>query len=210
MSQEWLTFILGGKIKVFHITPYLTGDIGKAINETIEHLPDDAWICLRDFDTLFLLPQQGNWIEQIVESDPPFDLIGCSTNRLNSGYQLYGEERSEDPNILNHMQKAVHSFEQHKLTIEEVPVGTPLAGMFLLFRKSLWQEFKIEERSIQFDLILSEQLQEAGKRLGIARGIYIFHTYRLGAKDPRSAINHLLHCQDMSKIFQPKEKPNDS
>lgn len=203
-------FSLGGNIKVFHITPYLTGDIGKAINETIAHLPDDAWICLRDFDTLFLLPQQGNWIEQIVETDPPFDLIGCSTNRLSSGYQLFGGERSEDPNILHHMNNAVAAYQQHGLSIEEVPVGTPLAGMFLLFRKSLWEEFKIEERSIQFDLILSEQLQDAGKRLGIARGIHIFHTYRLGAKDPRSAINHLIHCQDMNKIFKPKERNNES
>ena len=32
---------------IYYITPYLTGDIGKAINEAIAVLPEDSWVCLR-------------------------------------------------------------------------------------------------------------------------------------------------------------------
>ena len=37
---------------IAHITPFCTGNIGKGINDMISLLPDDAWICLRDQDTL--------------------------------------------------------------------------------------------------------------------------------------------------------------
>lgn len=197
-------------MQVFHITPYLDGDIGKAINTTIEHLPEDSWICLRDMDTMFLHPFQGRWIEIVAKSNPPFDLIGCSTNRLASGFQLINNKISEDVDISNHSLLAIEAFQEHKLNIEEVPAGTPLAGMFLLFRKSLWNEFKFEERSVQFDLILSDQLHKAGKRLGIMRGLYLFHMYRLGQDNPAKATAHLAHCQDFSKIYIPEGYKHES
>jgi len=191
-------------MEVYHITPYLTGDIGKAINQSIQPLPEDAWICLRDTDTMFLTPQQGAWVELVARSNPPFDLIGCSTNRLASGYQLFDGICSDVTDISEHQRKAFEAIQKYGLEIEEVPNGTPLAGMFMLFRKSLWNEFKFEERSVQFDLILSDALHKAGKRLGILRGLYLFHLYRLGADNPAKATAHLAHCQDFSKIYIPE------
>lgn len=186
---------------IFHITPYLTGDIGKGINDTIAALPDDSWICLRDIDTMFLLPEQPAWLEQVVASNPPYDLIGATCNRLGSGYQLLSGKINEDPNVTKHIElaKVAHSF--YDLSIEDVPVGTPLAGFFLLFRKSLWEEIPFEERTIQFDLIFSSTLQDKGKRLGLLRGLYLFHIYRLGAENPQRSISHILHCHDHSKTI---------
>lgn len=186
---------------IFHITPYLTGDIGKGINDTIRELPEDSWICLRDIDTIFLLPEQPAWLEDVVNSNPPFDLIGASCNRLGDTYQLYNAECSEDTDISHHIDIARSERLVWGDNIEEVPNGVHLAGFFLLFRKSLWNEYPFEERSIQFDLIFSRTLHENGKRLGLLRGMYLFHTYRLGAKDPRSKVSHLMHCQDMSKVI---------
>lgn len=186
---------------IFHITPYLSGDIGRGINETIDALPEDSWIALRDIDTMFLLPEQPMWLEAIVKSDPEFDLIGVSCNRLGSTYQLYENQRSDDPDITHHINKAKIARDTWGNQIEEVPDGVVLAGFFLLFRKSLWNEIKFEERSIQFDIIFSKVLHEKGKKLGLMRGIYLFHTYRLGAENPQTAISHLIHCQDFSKII---------
>ena len=187
---------------IYHITPYLTGDIGKGINDTIRMLPEDSWICLRDIDTMFLLPEQPMWIETLVRSNPQYDVIGASCNRLGSTYQLFDGERSEDPNIENHIQKARVARLVFGGDIEEVPYGVPLAGFFLLFRKSLWQEIPFEERSIQFDLIFSNKLHPEGKRLGIMRGMYLFHIYRLGSQNPQMSISHLIHCQDMEKVIK--------
>ncbi len=186
---------------IFHITPYLSGDIGKGINDTIRELPEDSWICLRDIDTMFLLPEQPMWLETLVRSNPQYDMIGASCNRLGSSYQLFDNILSEECDIKKHIEIARTAKNLFGMEIEEVPEGTPLAGFFLLFRKSLWNEFPFEERSIQFDLILSNNLHAAGKRLGIIRGMYLFHIYRLGAAEPRRAISHIIHCQDMEKII---------
>ncbi len=185
---------------IYHITPYLTGDIGKGINDTIACLPDDAWVAVRDIDTMFLLPEQPMWLESLVRSNPSYDLLGASCNRLGSTYQLFNNQVSEDPDIRNHIEIAKEARATWVDTIEEVPMGVPLAGFFLLFRKSLWAEIPFEERSIQFDLIFSNTLHTQGKRLGLLRGMYLFHTYRFGAENPRRAVSHLLHCQDMSKV----------
>ena len=44
---------------IHHVVPWMTGNIGGGLNAAIERLPDDAWICARDGDTLFLMPQWG-------------------------------------------------------------------------------------------------------------------------------------------------------
>lgn len=187
---------------IYHITPYLTGDIGKGINDTIKLLPEDSWICVRDIDTMFLLPEQPMWLENIVAKNPGFDLIGATCNRLGDTYQLFDNEISENDSITYHINRAKDSRAKWGNLIEEVPHGVRLAGFFLLFRKSLWEEFPFEERSIQFDLIFSDKLHSAGKRLGLLRGMYLFHTYRLGKSDPRKHISHLIHCQDMNKVIE--------
>ncbi len=186
---------------IYYITPYLTGDIGKAINDAIAVLHEDSWVCLRDTDTMFLLPDQPSMLEDLVATNPPFDVIGASCNRLGSSYQLLGGKIDDDPNILNHISHAKVARDYYGDEIEEVPQGTPLAGFFLLFRKSLWKEIPFEERSIQFDIIFSNTLHERGKRLGLMRGMYLFHIYRLGQKDPQRAISHLMHCHDHRKTI---------
>ena len=186
---------------IYYITPYLTGNIGKAINEAIAVLPDDSWVCLRDTDTMFLLPDQPSMLEELIMSNPPFDVIGATCNRLGSGYQLFSNQINDDPDILNHIEYAKIAREYHKTNVEEVPFGTPLAGFFLLFRKSLWNEIPFEEKSIQFDLIFSRTLHEKGKRLGLMRGMYLFHIYRVCQTNPQRSIHHLLHCHDHSKTI---------
>lgn len=184
---------------VHHITPYLSGDIGKGINTQISHIPDDDWICLRDNDTLFLHPHQAKWIEDIVKSNPSYDVIGCSTNRLASTFQLWQNKFSEETDITSHQEVAIDAYNQFGLELTPVIDGDYLAGLFYLFRKSLWNEIPFEDKSIQFDLIWCEELYRKGKSMAICRGLYLFHLYRMGSKFPPKAIGHIKDCQDMSK-----------
>ena len=185
---------------IHHITPFLTGDIGKGINKQIKHIPDDDWVCLRDQDTMFLLPHQGAMIEQIVYSNPPYDVIGCSTNRLGGIFQLWNNTLSDERDIVEHQKIALDAQRKYGLELELVSNGNYLAGLFYLFRKKLWNEISFEEKSIQFDLLFCNSLYEKGKTMAIARGLYLFHLYRLGAENPQRAIQHIIHCQDMHKI----------
>lgn len=139
-------------------------------------------------------------IEQIVYSNPQFDVIGCSTNRLGGTFQLWEGDISDNPDITHHQKIAIDAQRRYGLELEPVTDGDYLAGLFYLFRKSLWNEIPFEEKSIQFDLLFCNTLYENGKTMAIARGLYLFHLYRLGARSPKQAIQHIIHCQDISKL----------
>lgn len=185
---------------IYHITPYLTGDIGKGINDTIRCLPDDAWVCLRDIDTMFLLPQQPSWLEEIVASTK-YDVLGARCNRLGDKHQLWGENISDVDSITHHMAIARLACRAHGQNVVAVSDQNILAGFFLLFKKSVWEAIPFEERSIQFDILWNNKLIEAGYKRGLIPGMYLWHTYRLGADNPRSSISHLLPCHDHSKTI---------
>lgn len=181
--------------QVFYSTPYLFGDIGKGINDFVALLPEDSWVCIRDSDTLFMTPQQQAQIQDIVDHNPPFDLIGCRTNRLRSPFQAI-EGAFDQDSLFFHLELAKKLESEYYGVIDELPSPNVVAGMFMLFRKELWLEFPFPERTIQFDMVYSNQLREAGKSLGIAQGLYLLHLYRYGAEDPYKAIEHILHCHE--------------
>lgn len=174
---------------IYYSTPYYQGNIGKGLNDFCALVPNDAWICLRDADTLFLTPKQQEQILDIVSSNPDFDLMGCKTNRLRAPYQLYNGVLSDNPNIQDHINIAERLEKEHYSEIK--PVNDVVAGMFMLFRKSLWDEIKFEENSIFFDKTFSQQLLNKGYKLGIAQGIYLFHLYRFGKPNPCNYVQHL-------------------
>ncbi len=184
--------------QVYYSTPYLYGDIGKGVNDFVSLVPDGSWICIRDSDTLFMTSDQQGQIQNIVDHNPPFDLIGCRTNRLRSPYQAVEGAFAED-SIMFHLSLAKELEKEYYGVIDTLPTPEVVAGMFMLFRKELWNEFKFPERSIQFDIDYSKTLREAGKSLGIAQGIYLLHLYRYGSTDPFRDYEHIAHCHDFTK-----------
>jgi len=176
---------------VFHSTPFKDGDIGGGLNDFIDLLPDNAWVCLRDADTLFLTPDAPRQVAQIARSDPPFDVIGCVTNRLRAPYQLHNGKLSDNPDIRDHIQIAAQREKEHWCELK--PISAPVAGMFLLFRKNTWQRLGgFEPRCITFDVKFSQRLLAAGGKIAIATGLYLFHLYRFGEPDPTNAVSHLI------------------
>ena len=92
----------------------------------ISLLPDDAWICLRDQDTL-LFDGSGELIEQIVANNSDYSLIGCKTNRLGTKDQLVPNMYDND-SITDHRQTFLDLF-----SFVVSPVSHVLAGVFMLF-----------------------------------------------------------------------------
>lgn len=176
---------------VYYITPYCEGDIGKGLNEHISLLPDDVWICVRDQDTL-LFDGAGRIIDSIVNTTD-CDLIGAMTNRVREKKQLYNGRISNEADINVHVKIAKELFSLHYLVVE--PAGFDLAGIFLLFKKSLWTDIGgFATKSIKFDRQFTREARRKGAKIGIAKGLYVFHLYRWGSSTPCDSINHLKSC----------------
>lgn len=184
--------------KIYYFTPARSDkNIGKAINDHIRAIPEeDAWVVLRDCDTMFLTPNYSKHIEEIVEKyKEKYDVIGCMTNRVGMKYQLINGELSEDTDVRNHMNLAFQLEKEKWAQVVQSP--TYIAGFFMLFSKKSWLAHPFEEGKIMITKKVSGKIEQGffdywfsnyfykRKRVGIATGLYIFHLYRLFNKNRR-------------------------
>lgn len=189
-------------MEIRYITPFSTEhnnlkwpNIGGCYNQVISELPDDCYVCLRDGDTMFLTPDWGKQIESIIENNSEFDLITCMTNRVGLKHHCCGDYLFNCTNITEHI---IHAHSLKQKFGHEVSSGSNLypitvaPGYFMLFHKSLWQKVGgFPEYDITFDRVFSKKVLKDGGKIGIATGLYIFHSYRMLSSNPQNSINHL-------------------
>lgn len=182
--------------RVWFSNPYDPGkDIGAALNEFCEAIPgDDDWIVLQDGDIMYLTPDWGKQIyDALARHGSDYDLIGCMTNRLGGTHQLVPGMYNER-DIMKHYEVAIKMASDNYAVIEPIKQG--IAGMFMCFRKSTWKKYRISEgtyNQVKFDTELSKSILTGGGKIGLMRGLYVFHLYRMWAGDnPRTDVRHLV------------------
>jgi glycosyltransferase involved in cell wall biosynthesis len=184
------------QIKVHYVTPYDTNkNFGRAINEACDICKPGEWVCVRDGDTMFLLPEWGALIDEaIYKHGNDFDLIGCMTNRLNDTHQLHDGQLSDEMDIRVHFDIAYSRM--HVYGTQVIPTEGDIAGMFMLIPYRTIKSFYFEENRIDFDREYCESLRSKGMRLGLMTGLYIFHLYRIWSSFPGKEIKHLLNYEN--------------
>lgn len=181
-------------MKIHYIQPFRSDkNIGKAINDAIIQLnPDDNdWIVHVDQDVCFLRPDSKKQIEEILNTTD-YRLLGVMTNRLGLTYQLHWGFADPDDSIMNHLRYANELHNNHYGQVKEVKRG-PIAAMVMCFKVSDWRSVGgFAENNIQFDIKFSDDLRLKGCNLGVIKGVYVFHLYRMWSnKDPLTEIKHL-------------------
>jgi hypothetical protein len=167
-------------------------NLGREYNRACEMVPEGDWICIRDGDTMFLTPDWCAQIEDIVDNyGQKFDLISCVTNRLGLKHQLYNGTISNDWNVYKHYELAKKLSDRYWDSVIETKLYT--AGLFMLFNKKLWNEIKFKhgltssrDSSDFIDAQFSQEVLKRKKKIGIARGVYLFHAYRIHQPTSRS------------------------
>jgi len=178
-STDYIDYIQEKKIKVWYSNPFSTEkNIGKALNEFCANVPDNDWICLQDGDIMYLTSDWGVQIEKVIKQHgEKFGLIGCMTNRLGRDIQRIGS-MDNDHDILKHYEIAVKLAKEHYAEIDDVTKKKYIAGMFMLFPKSVWNKVKFRENTIGFDDHFSNDVRKKGYKLGLMKGLYVYHFYR--------------------------------
>jgi len=191
-------------MRVHHITPgHSDKNFGKSINDIIKNLPEDDWICLRDIDTMPLDHRKFFMQCEQLAKENKADLISCMTNRIGIKYQQHEGEISDNFDILHHMKIAEDLWKEFGTEVEITKDRCTLAGFFMLFSKKTWYKVgRFKEGAIQIngafiDYIFSMAVRRGGMKLGIAKGVYVFHLYRAWVentqhKNTRTEYQHLL------------------
>lgn len=180
-------------MKIHYSSPYSTEkNFGKAMNDFCALVPDGDWICIIDGDVLFLTPDWGKQIEEVVQlHGSNYSLFGCLTNRLARPIQRYNHEFCENHDIRYHYQIAEQQRAEHYAEVTDITRTRLVAGMFMLFPKKIWNKIKFEENTHHFDDRFSKEVVKQGGRLGLIQGLYVYHWYRGWSKTPIQNIGHL-------------------
>lgn len=180
-------------MRIHYIEPYaIDKNIGKAINEAVKHIQFDLddWITLTDHDMLWLLPDTKAHVEAILATTD-YDILGCMTNRLRLPEQLVGGRFNEDDRIREHIKIAGECWRNAgPLVIDAKGV---MAGVCLCFRVSVWAKVGgFVEDTLGFEWHFNFEARKMGFKVGLMKGIYIFHSYRLWSNHAKTDCKHLI------------------
>ena len=176
-------------MKVHYIQPFaINKDIAKAYDEACKLIPNDDWICITDYDAMFLFHEQKQLVHNIAESGKA-DLYGAMTNRCNVPEFLI-DGMFDEKNLDAHYYKGKEVYYLHGDDVN--PYGGIIPGYFMLFSKKTWNDvrgFEMPEYGVNyaFDQYFSMKI----KRKGIIKGLYLLHLYRIWSKFPQLDIEHL-------------------
>lgn len=168
-------------MKVHFVTPYaLDKNLGKAYNEAFQLIGDDDWLCINDYDTMFLTPDAPAIVTEYVKRFPETALFTCYTNRVHpcSTEQLLGEVIQDNSDIRLHI-KTAERVKGNLYTVTQVHKN--VSGMLMVMSKKQWKETPFVEdlKCLGVDTELSKTLRERGQAVQRMNGLYIFHIYRI-------------------------------
>lgn len=178
--------------KIHYLTPYSPeGNIGRAYNEACANVPsEEDWIVIRDGDTMFLTPEWGRQVKDVLEANGDrYGLYGAMTNRVASPRQRI-EGTFDEMDLKKHYLIAEEEERNHWSGVEDMEED--VAGFFMAFRKSTWTKVGgFKENTPVFDRKFTRAVRKAGLGVGLMRGLYVLHAYRLWSRRPAFSTGHL-------------------
>ena len=171
----------GGCYMIHFPTPFaLDKNLGRAYNNEFKHVAPGDYVCLRDYDTLFLLPDTIPHLYGYVAKYPEIDIFTCYANRnhISLSNQLLYSKVENNADIHYHIEVAQT---QTKYLYNVTEIKGNIAGFFMLISKRLWTSVKFPETMKCFGVDFAYSALLRQKRIKIFRmdGVYIWHTYRL-------------------------------
>lgn len=160
-------------------------NIGKAYNEACSKL--DGWICITDQDTL-KFEGFAQRLKEIIDGADENMVITCATNRLRKDNTNVIHALYDETDINTHLNEFNRLWGLYGAKLERT--NEPIAGVCMVFHKSVWDKVKFIENAINFDRLFTNSCKLAGFLPMVAPGLYIFHLYRWNR--PEGDISHLI------------------
>jgi len=165
---------------------------GKAYNNYCRLVPNsDDWIFVTDGDMMFLTPDYEIQLKELIQKYPDTGMFTCLNNRAGTPPQIFGGKCSEDGDIRKHRKIAIQCQATARLQVENTIRS--MSGYFMMFKKSTWEKVhfrEVDKMILGVDTNFCHDLLANGFNIKIAKGVYVFHYYRL--LEGANYRNHLL------------------
>ncbi len=175
--------------KIYYFTPYaLNKNLGAEYNHYMNLLErDQDWACFVDADVMFLTPDFGQQIHDIVKKYPNTGMFTATTNRVGTIKQRYKGELSKNPDIRYHKRLAMRLQKSNYDKVEDLYCR--ISGLIMVIQKKTWKKVKFPEGLLGVDYEFSNELHYNGFNILLMKGVYVLHYYRL--LEGRCSIKHL-------------------
>lgn len=165
---------------IAYCNPYEDKNIGKAYNRYMDLVPENDWACFIDHDAMFLHYDWYNQLYEIIQKNQEYDCFGVVTNRIGNPEQRFVGIDQNNHDIKYHRDIAKDAYDQFYTDVKDVTDTHCISGVVMLVKKSAWKKvggFK-EEGFLGIDNDFHIRLKNVGLKIGLAKGVYVYHTYR--------------------------------
>jgi hypothetical protein len=170
--------------EVHHSTPWKTekNRVGIYINEFFERMPEGDWACFTDGDVIHTSSWFGERIETVIRENLDFSMFSCLTNRTTPQCQIASESTWEENDISVHRNIGDLLWYKNKTSVEDVTFISPVSGYFFLVSKETWKKSGgfDETMMLGIEWDFCERVKNSGGKIGVMKGIYVYHWYRGG------------------------------
>lgn len=171
----------------------------KAYNDEMRRVPDDNdFLAITDHDAHFTTYYWYNHILNYIKKYPECGLFLGTTNRINKvNIHQKAEMAIAGDNFEEHWKVGHFTWRRFGNQIIDYSIPKPchFSGFLMVIKKSLWRKIggfmPWDERSniLGIDSRMHQNLYEAGEKVYVMKGIYMYHIYRFGKLEDKS---HLL------------------
>jgi len=183
---------------IYYGIPYsLDRNLGAEYNRYMNLLPNnDDWMVFQDGDIMFLTPDFGHHIAEVIKKLPDAGIITCKTNRIRQKLQRHNED---SPDILVH--RLIAKDLDKKFRGQYRKINDNISGFFMAIKKKTWLEVgKFSEKDgklLTVDSAFSKKIIKRGKPIYVMQGLYVFHYYRFA--EGWNYIEHLTNAKEYRK-----------
>lgn len=157
-------------------------NLGKAYNDFMELIPEDDYACFIDGDAMFLTPDFGNKLYDIVQEYPECGVFTCKTNRIGCQWQREPDMWNEDEVRIHRAIAAFLGIGEHPIRdVTDLGIDHPMGGVLILISKKVWKKVGgFANGILGVDNKLHWSCIEHAEKVYLMESIYIYHWYRGG------------------------------
>ena len=160
-------------------------DIGKAYNRYMDRVPDNDWVCFVDHDAMFTTPDWQKQLYDIINANPDYSCFTVVTNRIGNPGQRFAGVDQNNHDIKYHREIGELAQNQFGTEVKDITNEHLLSGVVILIKKLVWKEVGgfDEVGFLGVDNHFHAKLKIKGKKVGLMKGVYVYHYYRAGENE---------------------------
>ena len=170
-------------------------DSNKNIAESYKYHIDNSskdWVCFIDGDAVFTSSYFGKRLEECIRSNPEYSMFTCMTNRIGNSSQRSEYVDIASNNYHYHRMIGENHWSINHTECEDITSGIPASGVMLLCKKEdLIGEGLDKKGMLGIDNLIHMKLSSKGSRIGLLKGIYLYHYYSNWDGNSSRDIDHL-------------------